>query len=209
VPSVTRKSRSNRAQRRESVQAELLGAVERLLERGESYTELSVERLVAEAGVSRSTFYVYFEDKGDLLRALANEVVVEIGEAGRSWWDLPPDATQADVRAALWRVFSVYRKHRAVFGAVVDTTAYDSGIRHQFGTLVQGLIAELANHIRVGQENGYVKRGLDPDRTAAWLTWMAERGLHQLVSGASDDEANHLVDTLTEIVWNTLYEGTR
>src|SRR5262245_31017008 len=119
MPSVTRKSRSNRAQRRESVQAELLGAVERLLERGESYTELSVERLVAEAGVSRSTFYVYFEDKGDLLRALADEVVVEISQAGRTWWDLPPYASKADVRDALWRVFTVYRDHRAVFGAVV------------------------------------------------------------------------------------------
>jgi AcrR family transcriptional regulator len=209
MPSVTRKTRSNRAHRRESVQSELLGAVDRLLHNGESYTELSVERLVAEAGLSRSTFYVYFEDKGDLLRALAEDVIVEAGEAGRRWWDLPPDATKDDVRDALRQVFSTYRSHRAVFRAVVDTAAYDSAVSHQFGALVRGLITELAGHIRTGQERGYVKQGLDPDRTAAWLTWMAERGLNQLVADASEDECERLVDALTDILWNTLYEGTR
>jgi TetR/AcrR family transcriptional regulator, ethionamide resistance regulator len=209
MPSVTRKNRSNRAQRRESVQRELLGAVDRLLDNGESYTELSVERLVAEAGISRSTFYVYFEDKGDLLSSLAEDVIVAIGEAGRRWWDLPPNATKEDIREALREVFRTYRDHRAVFGAVVDTAAYDAGIRQQFGSLVLGLISELAAHIRTGQQEGYVKQGLDPDRTAAWLTWMAERGLNQLVAAASEEENEMLLTTLTEIVWNTLYEGTR
>ncbi len=209
MPSVTRKSRSNRAQRRESVQRELLGAVERLLEGGESYTELSVERLVAEAGISRSTFYVYFEDKGDLLRALTEDVVVEVGQAGRVWWELPPDAPKQEIRDALKQVFNTYRSHGAVFGAVVDTAAYDPGVRNQFGALVLGLISELATHIREGQEQGYVKQGLDPDRTAAWLTWMAERGLHQLVAAASEEESELLVDSLADIVWNALYEGAR
>jgi AcrR family transcriptional regulator len=209
MPSVTRKSRSNRAERREAVQADLLGAVERLLERGEGYTELSVERLVAEAGISRSTFYVYFEDKGDLLSALSEEVIVEVSEAGRRWWDLPPDAPKQDVRAALKEVFNTYQQHRAVFAAVVDSAAYDTRVRNQFGALVLGLITELADHIRKGQAEGYVRQGLDPDRTAAWLTWMAERGLHQLVADASEEESDRLVDSLADIVWNTLYEGTR
>jgi TetR/AcrR family transcriptional regulator, ethionamide resistance regulator len=209
MPSVTRKSRSNRTQRRNSVRAELLGAVESLIESGDSYTELSVERLVEEAGISRSTFYVYFEDKGDLLRGLSEDVVIAMAETAHGWWSLPADATKADVRKALRDVFDTYRAHRAVFGAVVDTAPYDPGVRSQFGALVSGLIAELTAHIRDGQRDGYVNAGLDPARTAAWLTWMAERGLHQLVATASAGEAGLLVDSLTEIVWNTLYAGTR
>ena len=209
MPSVTRKTRSNRTQRRNSVRAELLGAVESLLEADDSYTELSVERLVEQAGISRSTFYVYFEDKGDLLRGLSEDVVVAIADSAREWWSLPPDATKADVRKALKVVFDTYREHRAVFGAVVDTAPYDPGVRSQFGGLVSGLIAELTTHIRDGQRNGYVVADLDPARTAAWLTWMAERGLHQLVAPASAREAGLLVDSLADIVWNTLYAGTR
>lgn len=191
------------------MQTALLGALDSLLSDGQSYTELSVERLVVAAGISRSTFYAYFEDKGDLLSALAEDVIVEIRDAGRNWWELPPDAGKEDVRNALWGVAEVYRKHRAVFRAVVDTATYDPRVREQFGTLVRGVISELADHIRNGQKQGFVTGGLDPDRTASWLTWMAERGLNQLVADASEREAKKLVDTLADIVWNTLYEGAR
>src|SRR4051794_34010288 len=68
MPSVTRKSQSSRAERRDNIRRRLLAVLENLLDKGENFTEVSVERLVSEAGISRSTFYVYFEDKGDLLR---------------------------------------------------------------------------------------------------------------------------------------------
>ena len=77
MPSVTRKSHGNRAQRRDEVRRRLLAVVEQLLTEGESYAEISVERLVSEANLSRSTFYVYFEDKGDLLAR-----VVRAGDRG-------------------------------------------------------------------------------------------------------------------------------
>jgi hypothetical protein len=50
---------------------------------------------------------------------------------------------------------------------------------------------------------------LDPQRTAAWLTWMAERGLYQLVAPAGPAAAERLLDALTDITWNTLYAGAR
>ena len=49
----------------------LLDATERLMRDGASFTELSVDRLSTEAGISRASFYIYFEDKGQLLRRLA------------------------------------------------------------------------------------------------------------------------------------------
>ena len=69
MPSVTRRRPAGRETRRDDARARLLAVVERLLADGESYTEISIERMVAEAGMARSTFYVYFADKGDLLRA--------------------------------------------------------------------------------------------------------------------------------------------
>src|SRR5215213_3920139 len=42
-------------------------AIERLVDDGSTYAELSVDRLVDEAGVARSTFYKYFGDKSGLL----------------------------------------------------------------------------------------------------------------------------------------------
>jgi hypothetical protein len=40
------------------------GGLEKLLAEGESFTGLTVERLASVAGVSRSMFYVCFEDNG-------------------------------------------------------------------------------------------------------------------------------------------------
>ena len=40
---------------------------ERLLAEGSVFSEMSVEQLITEADIARSTFYVYFEDKGALM----------------------------------------------------------------------------------------------------------------------------------------------
>ena len=48
--------RSARARRRYEMRCRLLEVVQQLLGEGESFTEMSVERLVSEAGISRSTF---------------------------------------------------------------------------------------------------------------------------------------------------------
>lgn len=55
---------------------------------GTSFTELSVDRLTTEAGMSRASFYIYFEDKGHLLRQLAGQVFGDLASgpnAGGRW----------------------------------------------------------------------------------------------------------------------------
>ena len=39
----------------------------------------------------------------------------------------------------------------------------------------------VSDHIRAGQVDGTIARDIHPDHTAAWLTWMAERGMGQIV----------------------------
>src|SRR4051812_14316317 len=129
MASVTRKSQSSRSQRRDEARRRLLGVVETLLADGESFTEISVERLVSEAGMSRSTFYVYFEDKGDLLRAWFEEVTSEISDAAADWWALDAGAGKSDLRAALDKVVKTYKPHTALMAATYDAAAYDPSIR--------------------------------------------------------------------------------
>jgi AcrR family transcriptional regulator len=206
---VTRKTQAGRAERRDQIKTRLLAAVEQLLADGQNFTELSVERLVGVAGVSRSTFYVYFEDKGELIRAWLTEIISELEVAARGWWSLSGDATWDDLRAALNRVVLVYRPHTTLMAAAFDAAAYDPAVREQVEEMMQRNIAGLRKHIRTGQAHGTVDATLPAAQTAAWLTWMAERGLHQLVRDAPDEELAVLVDAYTSIVWNTLYAGER
>lgn len=209
MPSVTRKTQSGRSERREEIRARLLAAVESLLSDGESFTELSVERLASVAGVSRSTFYVYFEDKGELIRAWLSDISSRLEIAASRWWALDADAEWADLRAALELVVTVYRPHATLMAAAFDASAYDAGVREQVESMMGRNVAGLRKHIRNGQAAGTVDARIPAAPTAAWLTWMAERGLAQLVNGASEAEITDLVDGYTWIVWNTLYAGAR
>jgi TetR/AcrR family transcriptional regulator, ethionamide resistance regulator len=209
MPSVTRSTKSVRAQRRDDARHRLLEVVERLLEEGESFTEISVERLVSDAGMSRSTFYVYFEDKGDLLRAWYGDINAELGEAASEWWKLGADATRDDVRRALEGIVLSYRPHVTLMAATWDTAAYDASVRELTDSMMSTNQAGLRKHIKAGQKDGFIDPSLPPAQTAAWLTWMAERGLHQMVRGASDSELEAIIDAYAGIVWNTLYAPTR
>ena len=205
MPSVTRRPAAGRDARRDDTRARLLTVVERMLAGGESYTEISIERIVAEAGMARSTFYVYFADKGDLLRAWFAEITDELRVAAATWWQLQPPVAYEDVRAALAAIVATYRPHTPLMAALYDTAAYDPSVRELVNTMMSENIAGLRAHIRRGQTAGFVDPALLPAETAAWLTWMAERGLHQLVRGASDAALERLVDSYTRIVWNTVY----
>lgn len=209
MSSVTRSTKSVRAQRRDEARHRLLEVVERLLEEGESFTEISVERLVSEAGMSRSTFYVYFEDKGDLLRAWFAEIVEALADAASHWWALGADATREDVRDALRGVVLAYRPHVTLMAATYDTAAYDGAVRQLTDAMMAGNTAGLRKHIKAGQRDGFIDPSLPAAQTAAWLTWMAERGLHQMVRGASNSELETIIDAYAGIVWNTLYAPTR
>jgi AcrR family transcriptional regulator len=205
MPSVTRRRPRGRAARRHDVRARLLAVVERLLAEGEGFTEISVERLVAEAGMARSTFYVYFEDKGDLLRAWFAEIADELRGAASTWWQLRTAPSYEAVRAALAGIVGAYRPHTPLMAAVYDAAAYDPAVRQLVAAMMAENAAGLRTHVRSGQREGFVDPLLPPRETAAWLTWMAERGLHQLVRGATDAEVERLVDAYARIVWNTLY----
>src|ERR1700739_1830097 len=90
MPSVTRKPQGprglGREQRRAQMERRLLDATERLMRDGASFTELSVDRLSNEAGISRASFYIYFEDKGHLLRRLARQVLGDLADPAARLW---------------------------------------------------------------------------------------------------------------------------
>lgn len=195
--------------RRGLLSRHFIAVLEPLIEQGEQYPGLSVERIIRAGGIARSTFYAYFADKGELLSAMAEDVISDLFEAGRSWWALPNDATRAQLRAALTPALEVQRRHRAILEAVADTAAYDPRVRERQLLLINEVVANLARHISEAQAARSACPDLDPVRTAQWLIWMHERGLHQLVGPAGERETEQLLESLTDIVWRTLYQGYR
>jgi len=184
-------------------------SVETLLASGESYADLSVERIIRAADVSRATFYTYFDDKGDLLQAMGEDVTLELAEAGRTWFEFSSTGTRADLKRSIKPLFDTYRRHQMVLRAITETAAYNPTIRELHAALVERATTGLADHIAEQQQAGAAAPDLDVQGTAHWLVWMLERGLYQMVAPASPREAGRLLDSVTGLVWRALYAGHR
>ncbi len=204
MPSVTRAAQGNRQSRRESMERRLFAAAEQLISEGATFTELSVERLAAQAGISRSTFYVHFQDKGELVRKLTRTLLTELRDVSGQWWETAERADRADLATAIAAIVDVYRRHAAAFTAVVETATYDTAVAEELRALVQAIIDATRAAIERGQA-AEVMREVAPAETAAVLTWMVERAGYQLVRGSDAANDGKIVDVLTDIIWTTLY----
>jgi AcrR family transcriptional regulator len=186
----------------------LAEAVYRLQTDGATYAETSVDRLVAEAGISRSTFYKYFKDKSGLLNALSEEILDDLLRASTSWLDLPARPTTADYRAALAVNFAVYRKHAPVLSALTEGAAYDEVFRARADAMMTAFIIVISTHISRGQAAGSVDPALDARATGTWLTWMLERGQALFIGPATSEELERYVQAAADVMTKSLHSAS-
>ncbi len=196
---------SKRQERREQIERQLLEATERLMAAGASFTELSVDRLATEAGISRASFYIYFEDKGHLLRNLAGQVFADLADAGRPLVECRaatrPRRRQGRHRRDRGRLSA---SSTAARRAERDGRLRPTGRRGLPGDS-DGDLGSIAAVIEQGQADGSIRQGLSPATAAKALTWMTERTTQQLLPGSPISSDPEVTDTLVEIIWAALY----
>ena len=206
VASVTRKPRTEpREARRPEVERRLLQATEDLIADGTSFTELSVEQLASRAGIARSTFYVYFHDKTDLVARLAEEMVAQLAEAASVWWKLGVDARYDDVLESTRQVVNTYARHSALFTALAETAAYDERLRELQLVTMSRYARPMSELIERGKEEGLVRPEIHTSESVVALTWMVERACFHLARGASEERLERIAQSLSQIFWHTLY----
>lgn len=205
MPSVTRKPQAKRQERREQIERDLLAATDRLMNEGASFTELSVDRLATEAGISRASFYIYFEDKGHLLRRLAGQVLGELADSAQRWWGVAARRDPADVRAAITGIVAGYRRHQPLLVALSEMAGYDAQVSNTYRELLTAIAGQVTQVIEDGQTAGTIRQDLPAEATASSLTWMVERTCQQNLPGRSEDYDGRLVEAITQIIWASLY----
>lgn len=208
VPSVTRKPQAKRQERREEIERQLLDATERLMAAGASFTELSVDRLATEAGISRASFYIYFEDKGYLLRSLTGQVFADLRAGAERWWSVAERRDPADVLAGMAAIVAAYRHHQPLLVALNEMSAYDPQVSATYREILTGIAERLTEVIEDGKAAGSIRRDLSSETVASTLTWMVERTCHQNLPGRPASYDAELAVTLTQIVWAALYLET-
>ncbi len=204
MPPTTRSKQSDRDSRRTATRDKLLRALERFHATGMHYTEVSVEKLSAAAGLTRTTFYVYFEDKVDLLLAWLEEVGAAAGSAPAGWAVRDRAPTRAELRQDVADALARYRPHMAVLAAARDTALFETRVDAAYRAFVRNSIDDLSDHIERGRRGGWVQPDLPATEIATWLASMVHRTLS---ATPSLDDGAYLdrLDDYAEIFWNTLY----
>ena len=175
-----------------------------MLAAGETYGDISVERIIRGVDVSRSTFYRYFDDKPALLRAMAVDVTLELAEGGSDWFELAMPPRRDELAWAMERLFKTYRRHHLILRAITDAAVYDPTIRDEYAALVARATEGLRAHV-LGLAALRPVLAADPERSASWLVWMLERGLYQRVSVGDDASMQAELDVIVDLLWHALY----
>jgi AcrR family transcriptional regulator len=190
--------------RRAATQDDLLQATKRLLGQGAPLASLSVEKIVAEAGVVRTTFYLHFRDKYALIERLATEQEAWIETIGASAGG-DSELTHATIRQVMGEIVDGWVENHAVLAAIIELAEYDDRMRQTWRSIIHS-VATVAAGVFAAHWNAYGGAPTNPPMVAEVLTWMIERSCHEIVRdpGTSDEVAEALAD----VIWRVLHPSS-
>lgn len=154
-----------RAEARERI----VGAAERLLA-GRPWSELSVDAVMAEAGLARTVFYRHFDDLPALLLGMVSDVAGELfGAIARS---REHDGPAAFVRATLDHAVRAYCAHGPLLAALDDAARTDDRVREAYCAIGDRSTALTAELLEAGAAAGHNRAFPHPAEAARALTEM-------------------------------------
>src|SRR5215475_7979758 len=182
----------------------ILDATVRLLA-DRSFGDLAVSDILAAAGVSRGTFYFYFDSKHDVLAELVRRAVAQGHQAAAPWLAHPDDPAAA-LRTGTTAGAELWRASAPILRAIVDNWRTDPRLTalwlEQMQSFTDATIAQITADPRALRE----LNGVDIPALASALTWLGERLYYLAATGTPPfDDQDTLVQTLVYIWTSALY----
>jgi AcrR family transcriptional regulator len=191
--------RELRARGRRTLQRLLDAGVTVFARRG--YHAARVDDIVKVARTSHGTFYLYFSNKEDLFRTLAENVASEMRELAESMPTMTAGDDGYDVlRVWLERFADVYEHYGPVIRAWTEAEIGGS----EFGRMGTDVLAEFTR-VLVGRISGACPPDVDPAVTAIALVAMIERFNYYVISRQVKVTRDQMLDTLTRAVHDSLF----
>jgi AcrR family transcriptional regulator len=168
---------------------------------------ISIDDLTKRAGLSRSSFYFYFESKWQVLSALLSRVTADVFQASQLIFErpagMPPEAA---IEHAVTEVIRVWERHGHVLREVGDAAAAEPDLQKQWDTILGRFIDASAASIERDRADGVAIDGPPARSLAAALMWMGERNL-SLMSLRSENAIplDTMAETVTTIWLRTVY----
>ena len=166
------------------------------------FHELAVDDIARAAGLSRSAFYRYYQDKYELLMTATEQAADALYAEADRWWHGEGEP-EALVRRAIEGVAEAYSRYDRVLSVATEVSTYDDEVRRFWRGLVERFVDATDRHIALEQSEGRI-RPLDSRRTAEALVWMTERACYVYVA-RRERAPRDVVAALTEVWVGALY----
>ncbi|WUH95277.1 TetR family transcriptional regulator [Streptomyces sp. NBC_00433] len=202
---VTRRQADHHAARSAATRAQVLAALERLLDSGEAFSEISVAQILQEADVSRATFYAHFQSKSDVLVRLTGDLRESLLALAQQW-DPAAEQDGADRFARLFgEMITFHRAHQGVLTAVREAASYDSAVSDFYTADLEGFDESVLRTLLSEQAAGSTAADLDPVSASRIIVWGGAQAMahHIRVDDGSGDAA--FAQELARIWWYGAY----
>jgi AcrR family transcriptional regulator len=193
------KQEEQRRARRAAVQKRVMAATEQLLREGHTYAELGIEMIAARAGISRTTFYDYFEDKRELLLLLGSNLISDALQVADEWRpDDDHDQTKRELRRIIRSLVRMYRHPVSI--AIIEATFYDEVVRTAWREEQQRHIERAVRLLTAERDGGrFQPHGSTIEARARALHWSIHgTALHE-VAFKQDIPEDEIVDALVDV----------
>jgi TetR/AcrR family transcriptional regulator, ethionamide resistance regulator len=171
-----------------------------------NFSDLAVSDILTAAGVSRGSFYFYFDSKHDVLAELVRHAVAE-GHAAAAPWLAQPDDPAAALRAGITAGAALWQASAPILRAIVENWRTDPRLTalwlEQMQSFTDATVAQISADPRARQ----ALADQDIPAVAAALTWLGERLYYLAATGTAPfDDQDTLVITLLHMWTSALYQ---
>ena len=191
-------------QRGDRRRAALLQSLEAQLHDGD-LESVNIADIARDAGVTRSAFYFYFENKATAVAALTQRMYAEAFAAtGVLVSDGPPaERIEGTIRG----LFDAWERHQSLYRAMLQARASDDAVREMWETDRRSFEEPVAGMIRAERAAGRAPDGPPADVLAAVLLELNDRMLERLALGGQHTREDQL-ETVVAIWLRSIYGRT-
>ncbi len=181
----------------------------------DGYLRTKVEDIAREANKSAASFYNYFDNKADVLAAIARD----LHENALRLHTTPDHDKRTSLDAVtevITNFWTNYRDRLGAWSGIFQASMIDPEFLEQWRTIRADAVSSVAHGIRAAQAQGYCP-GIDPELTASSLSSMIEHSCYVwLAQGGGADSADvdeaRAIETLVNIWHRSIFwrsDGSR
>jgi AcrR family transcriptional regulator len=168
-----------------------------------SLDSINIADIARRAGVTRSAFYFYFENKAVAVAALMEEMYDQIMAASALLATTQGPPAQR-IEAMLRGLFDVVDRHQHQFAAMLEARATTEVVRTMWDSDRQSFVQPVGDMIQRERDAGHAPPGPDPVALATVLLELNDRMLERVTLGGSLTR-DQQIQALTTIWLRTIY----